>query len=371
MTTMRFFDARRLYLQAITALSILATVITLLTRSAFDKVPCVWQMFKSQYGTCLEIAVVCFFVLALDNWLTRRWQRHLHHATCALVALLALGGIRAAWNQLATAANMFPHTSSKLDTIVLKLLGTHGACGDLRAAAMLGMESAHWSLVLFALLIMLSCTGLLMDPVKHFFRGIFKRLFKRKLHARSAAEFATLSRTEQVLVFLSLIHPRGMWHAQAVLDDYDIFEEKKAQGNPDNWLFNLYTIVDLDTPFEAVLYQKFASRNANEEDLEKDTDILCDYLNDMAKARKCVIDWGGDIDDPDFRLALGMDGVLATAARSLRTQGWTLWRDVSLGDEQYLDDLEEYNGWMTKSTDDDAMRALCAVLKVRVVRCGF
>jgi len=186
-----------------------------------------------------------------------------------------------------------------------------------------------------------------------------------------------LSFKEQVFTFLSIIHPEGKAGAEQVFADYDLLEENEEEGNPDRWLFNLYVMhlyaemsaEEMNTEGDCVLY--VLSCEYIDADKEADDSMLIvSDMERMAAARDCQIDWGGDANDRTFRLALGMDGLLATAGRSLWAQGYNLWRDKSPSRMQSPDGFEQYCGWISKSADDEALQALCASLNVSVERLG-
>jgi len=184
----------------------------------------------------------------------------------------------------------------------------------------------------------------------------------------SAISLDKLSFEEQVFTFLSIIHPEGKVGAEQVFADYDLLGEDE-EGNSNQWLFHLYMYDEMDTEGECVLYTLFSDYIQTDE-AKDDSAHVIRVLEAMAAARDCQIDWGGDANDRTFRLALGMDGLLATAGRSLRAQGYTLWRNKSPNSMQHPDGFEEYSGWITQSTDDELMLALSALLKVPVERLG-
>jgi len=185
----------------------------------------------------------------------------------------------------------------------------------------------------------------------------------------SATHLDKLSFEEQVFAFLSIIHPEGKAGAEQVFEDYDLLGEDEEEGNPNQWLFHLYMYDEMDTEGECVLYTLF-SDDIHDDETKDDSAHVIRVLEAMAQARDCAIDWGGDANDRTFRLALGMDGLLATAGRSLRAQGYTLWRNKSADSLKDADGIEEYSGWITQSADDERMLALSALLKVPVERLG-
>jgi len=173
---------------------------------------------------------------------------------------------------------------------------------------------------------------------------------------------------EQVFTFLSIIHPEGKVGAEQVFEDYDLLGEDE-EGNPNQWLFHLYMCDEMDTEGECVLYVLFSDYIDAAKAVDDSALITVD-MERMAAARDCQIDWGGDANDRTFRLSLGMDGLLATAGRSLRAQGYTLWRNKSADSLKNADGIEEYSGWITQSANDELMLALCKDLNIPVVRLG-
>jgi len=176
-------------------------------------------------------------------------------------------------------------------------------------------------------------------------------------------DFTRLPRPQQVLAFLSLIHPGGASAAQDILDGYDLFGEDE-EGN--DWLYHLYLIDDLDSSFDAALYL-LSSEYIQPAAAQDDSELVPEVLADMARARAVTIDWGGNAGERAFRLKLGMDGLMRAAARSLRAAGYTLWRDMS-PPKGAAPQYEEYNGWITASADDAALLAVCAALNVPLTR---
>jgi len=185
----------------------------------------------------------------------------------------------------------------------------------------------------------------------------------------SVTHLDKLSFEEQVFTFLSVIHPEGKVGAEQVFEDYDLLGEDEEAGNPNQWLFHLYMYDEMDTEGECVLY-KLWSDYIDAAKAVDDSALITVDMERMAAARDCQIDWGGHASDRAFRLALGMDELLATAGRSLRAQGYTLWRNKSANSLKDANGIEEYSGWVSKSADDELMLALCKDLNIPVVRLG-
>jgi|GEM_PF-1865677 len=186
----------------------------------------------------------------------------------------------------------------------------------------------------------------------------------RVFFMNTTANFTRLPRPQQVLAFLSLIHPVGEDAAREILDGHDVLVDEEEN----DWLSQLYLIDALDSAFDAALYM-LASDYVQPDARRDDSGVIVDVLSDMARARGVRIDWGGNVQAHAFRLRLGMAGLLQAAARSLCSAGYTLWRDMSPPKDRALP-YEEYNGWITAARDDAALLALCAALNVPVARIG-
>jgi len=154
----------RLCLHLLAWICLLAVIVALVSQYWFDMAPCAWCVF--QRLLYLGIALVCWLGLLLGRLLNCGRTRR---AACAVAALLALGGVLAAWYQHTVAANMFScaqtfadrfMVSSGLDASFPALFGIFATCMDARVQV-LGVEYAIWSLMLFALLTLLAVKGLL------------------------------------------------------------------------------------------------------------------------------------------------------------------------------------------------------------------
>lgn len=136
----------------IALLSLTAVAFALVSQHLFDMPPCAWCVF--QRLIYLAIAVVC---LLLKLTATRTpWVRR---GGGGLIALMAAGGMAAAWYQYTVAANMFScdqtfadrfMVSSGLDASLPWLFGIYATCMEARVD-LLGVEYALWSLGLFGL----------------------------------------------------------------------------------------------------------------------------------------------------------------------------------------------------------------------------
>ena len=96
---------------------------------------------------------------------------------------------------------------------------------------------------------------------------------------------------------------------------------------------------------------------------EADTGALIDSLTELAARFNLTIDW--DVEDPTddaFLASVAAATLLETAYEQLRLDGYTLWiRETS-------DDT--LAGWMTLSSDDEAMRVLAPALRIEVRPAG-
>jgi len=161
-TSMFTFLGTRLCLHLLAWISLLAVMVALVSQHLFDMAPCAWCVF--QRLLYLGIALVCWLGLLFGR--LRNCHR-ICQAACAVAALLALGGVLAAWYQHTVAANMFScaqtfadrfMVSSGLDANLPALFGIFATCMDARVQV-LGVEYAIWSLLLFVLLALLAVKG--------------------------------------------------------------------------------------------------------------------------------------------------------------------------------------------------------------------
>lgn len=142
-------NSRRL-LGAAAVLCFLALGVALVSQYAFDMPPCAWCVM--QRLIYLAIGLLCLLGL-FGGALMRR-------VLACLAALLAAGGVLAAWYQYTVAANLFSceqtfadrfMTGTGLDAAVPWLFGIYASCMD-AVVHVLGIEYALWSLGLFAVL---------------------------------------------------------------------------------------------------------------------------------------------------------------------------------------------------------------------------
>ncbi len=152
---------RRL-LHAIALLCLAAVGIALISQHVFDMAPCAWCVF--QRLIYIGIALVCWLGLALG-----RMRPALARAAAACAALLAVGGVVAAWYQYDVAAQMFSCAQTFADRFMVQsgldaglpwIFGIYATCMDARVD-LLGIEYALWSLALFVALAVLGAAAAL------------------------------------------------------------------------------------------------------------------------------------------------------------------------------------------------------------------
>jgi len=138
-------------LHAIALACIAAVAIALVSQYVFDMQPCAWCVL--QRLIFLAIALACW----LGIWGGRLCQCA-PRVAAILVALLAAGGVTAAWYQYTVASNMFSCdmtfadrfiAGAGLDAAIPSLFGIYATCMDARVK-LLGIEYALWGLGLFA-----------------------------------------------------------------------------------------------------------------------------------------------------------------------------------------------------------------------------
>ncbi|HEY9278615.1 MAG TPA: disulfide bond formation protein B [Eoetvoesiella sp.] len=147
-------------LHLIALLCLGAVGIALVSQYLFNMRPCAWCVFQR----------LIYLAIALSCWLAILFK-HLPSARrvfTLLATLLSAGGIAAAWYQYNVAAKMFSceqtfadqfMVKSGLDANVSWLFGIYATCMDAKVHV-LGIEYALWSLLLFALLGLLSLLAL-------------------------------------------------------------------------------------------------------------------------------------------------------------------------------------------------------------------
>jgi hypothetical protein len=92
---------------------------------------------------------------------------------------------------------------------------------------------------------------------------------------------------------------------------------------------------------------------------ETEPGALIDCLVELAARFNLRIDWGvEDPTDAAFLARVSIDALLETAHEQLRLDGYTLWTWETGTDARA--------GWMTLSSDDEAMRAIAPALGIEV-----
>jgi disulfide bond formation protein DsbB len=139
-------------LHIIALLCVAAVAVALVSQHVFGLRPCAWCVFQR----------LIFLVIAAVAWLSvmgGRYAPALPRAGAAVIALLSVGGIVAAWYQYTVAAKLFScdltfadrfMVQSGLDSGVPWLFGIFASCMDARVE-LLGVEYAIWSMSLFVL----------------------------------------------------------------------------------------------------------------------------------------------------------------------------------------------------------------------------
>jgi len=145
-------------LTLIALLCFAALAIALVSQHVYDLQPCAWCVL--QRVIYLATGLLCL----LARWAGRKTQA----AAAAVAGLLAAGGIASAWYQYTVAANLFSCEQTfadrfmnglGLDAAVPWLFGIYASCSD-AAVKVLGLEYALWSLLLFAVLLVLALAAL-------------------------------------------------------------------------------------------------------------------------------------------------------------------------------------------------------------------
>jgi disulfide bond formation protein DsbB len=151
---MTFFSNR---LSLIAIISLAAVAMALISQHVFDMPPCAWCVF--QRLIYLSIAALCIIFGAFS-----RLAPGLARVGGLLAALLAAGGMVAAWYQYKVASNMFScdltfadrfMVATGLDAKMPWLFGIYATCMDAKVKV-LGVEYVLWSFALFAVLTLMS-----------------------------------------------------------------------------------------------------------------------------------------------------------------------------------------------------------------------
>jgi len=147
-------------LNLIALLCVAAVAVALVSQHVFGLRPCAWCVL--QRLIYLAIAVVCWLGVLLARFSALR------QLASAVAAAPGIGGMMAAWYQYTVAAKMFScdqtfadrfMVHSGLDAHLPWLFGIFASCMDARVHV-LGVEYSIWSLMLFAVLALMSLIAL-------------------------------------------------------------------------------------------------------------------------------------------------------------------------------------------------------------------
>ena len=151
--------------------------------------------------------------------------------------------------------------------------------------------------------------------------------------------------TTEALVWqlLLLINPGD---EETALQQFAAYREALAEGGDDEaepvWL--LRDVIDWRSGF-----------NVDAEDPQS----LIDAVNELAARWNLRIDWGvEDPTDDEFLAATDVPTLMATAYDRLREYNYTLWT--------WNTGSDSHAGWITRSTDDEAMQAVAAALAIEL-----
>lgn len=135
-------------LTGIAILAFAAVAAALLSQHVFGMLPCAWCIFQRL------LFIVIGIVAALGALLGFRLAQR---ASLAVITLLSLAGIAAAWHQWTVAAVSFSCDQTLADRVVAGsgldgampwLFGIYATCMD-AAVSVLGLDFAVWSLMLY------------------------------------------------------------------------------------------------------------------------------------------------------------------------------------------------------------------------------
>lgn len=90
----------------------------------------------------------------------------------------------------------------------------------------------------------------------------------------------------------------------------------------------------------------------------KDTATFIDALNELVRRWNLQIDWGGEASEDEFLDNTDIPALMSTAYDRLREYGYTLWTWDTGSDS--------FGGWITLSTDDEAMRLVAVALDIEL-----
>ena len=147
-------------LNVIALLCLVALGLALVSQHIFNMPPCAWCVL--QRLILLVTAVICL----LGNVLPGAAKR----VVAALAAALSIAGLVAAWYQYTVASEMvscdrtfadiFMSKTTGLDGMAPWLFGIYATCMDAKVTV-LGVEYVLWAMVLFVVLLIISCYALI------------------------------------------------------------------------------------------------------------------------------------------------------------------------------------------------------------------
>jgi len=157
---MTFLADSRKVLGAMSLLAFAAFGFALFSQHVLGMAPCAWCVLQRM--VCLAIGVV-----AGAAWLSRRQMGAT--LAIALVFVLSIGGMLAAWYQRTVAANLFSCdltladrivTASGLDRMAPPIFGVFATCAE-SAVHLLGVRYEVWTLLLFGVMAAASLAALI------------------------------------------------------------------------------------------------------------------------------------------------------------------------------------------------------------------
>lgn len=157
------------------------------------------------------------------------------------------------------------------------------------------------------------------------------------------ADFDQDDGAARVWNLLWLINPGD---EDAALRQFDALREQlggEVEPDGEQWLWALKDVIDWQAGF-------FVDT--------QDVDAFITAIDELSARWSLRIDWGGDLDDEDFRADLDVPTLMAVAHDRLREHGYTLWN--------WNTGTDGCAGWIALRRDDEAMLALCSLLGVEV-----
>lgn len=89
-----------------------------------------------------------------------------------------------------------------------------------------------------------------------------------------------------------------------------------------------------------------------------DPKLLIEAIDELVARFQLTIDWGGDADDEDFLDDQDVPSLLGMAYDQLNAFDYTLWT--------WQTATSHYAGWMTLSSDDEAMRQVASAMAIDI-----